>query len=140
MVRPLRASLPTAEKVYFLVTRRISGGQKAIVTTFHTNALGCLLASVLVIFVWQTPTLSQWGQFLALAAIANVGHYFIVRAYDHAEASLLAPLAYTEIVMATVLGWWFFGDLPDGWTILGVGILIASALYISARAGTAEPA
>jgi drug/metabolite transporter (DMT)-like permease len=46
---------------------------------------------------------------------------------------LLAPLAFTEIVMTTVLGWWVFGDLPDRWTVLGVTILIASAVYISLR-------
>jgi drug/metabolite transporter (DMT)-like permease len=119
--------------LYFLLTRRISGRAQAIVTTFHTNALGCVLASVVVIFVWQTPTLSQWGQFLALAAIANVGHYCIVRAYDHAEASLLAPLAYTEMVTSTLMGLIFFGDFPDRWTFLGVAILIACAIYISTR-------
>ena len=129
----------TSLALYFLLTRRISGRAEAIVTTFHTNALGCLLASVLVIFVWQTPTLSQWGQFLALAAIANVGHYFIVRAYDHAEASLLAPLAYTEMVTSTLMGLIFFGDFPDKWTFLGVAILIACAIYISTR-GEKTPA
>ena len=64
-------------------------------------------------------------------SIAVAGHYLIVRAYDYAEASLLAPLAYTEIIMATFAGWWFFGDFPDHWTFLGVGILVACAIYIS---------
>ena len=57
----------------------------------------------------------------------------IAKAYEQAEASLLAPLAFTEIIMATILGWWFFGDLPDRWTVLGVTILIGSAIYISVR-------
>ena len=35
--------------------------------------------------------------------------------------------------MASILGYVFFGDLPDGWTILGVAILIGSAIYISIR-------
>ena len=70
---------------------------------------------------------------MLLSLIANGGHYLIIRAYDHAEASLLAPLAYTEMVMATVGGWYFFGDFPDLWTFVGVGILIACAIYISWR-------
>jgi drug/metabolite transporter (DMT)-like permease len=68
-----------------------------------------------------------------------VGHYFIVRAYDHAEASLLAPLAYTEMVTSTLMGLIFFGDFPDKWTFLGVAILIACAIYISTR-GEKTPA
>ena len=68
-----------------------------------------------------------------LAFFATFAHYLIVRAYDHAEASTLAPLSYTEIIMAVIAGYWFFGDFPDRWTFIGVGILIASAIYISHR-------
>ena len=123
-----------------LVTRLMKGRTTPVVTMFHTSLMGAILTTAGVIFVWQAPSLWQWAQFAMVGSIATLGHLLITRAYENAEASLLAPLAYTEIVMATVLGWWFFCDLPDGWTILGVGILIASALYISARAGTAEPA
>ena len=135
----------TSLALYFLITRRISGAQKAIVTTFHTNLLGGLITSALVPLVWTTPRPTDWLLFLALAAIANLGHNFIVRAYDHAEASLLAPLAYTEMVTATLLGLIFFGDFPNGWTFLGVAILISCAIYIglyerSARMIPPEPA
>jgi drug/metabolite transporter (DMT)-like permease len=88
---------------------------------------------VIVLFYWIPPTPSQWGFFVLLSLIANFGHYLIVKAYDHAEASLLAPLAYTEMIMATFAGWYFFGDFPDGWTFVGVGVLISSAVYISMR-------
>ena len=37
------------------------------------------------------------------------------------------------MIMATVAGWWFFGDLPDRWTFVGVAVLIVSAVYISMR-------
>lgn len=123
----------TSLALYFLMTRRISGAQKAIVTTFHTNLLGALLTSALVPLIWVAPTATDWLLFLSLAVIANLGQYCIVRAYDHAEASLLAPLAFTEMVTSTILGWLFFGDFPDRWTFLGVSILIASAIYISLR-------
>lgn len=123
----------TCLALYLLLTRRISGQNKAIVTTFYTNAIGGILASILVIWVWKMPTPTEWLLFLALATIANLGHNLIVRAYDHGEASLLAPLAYTEMVTSTLLGLIFFGTFPDGWTFVGVGILIACAIYISMR-------
>ncbi len=119
--------------LYFLMTRRISGQAPAMVTTYHTNLMGAGLLTLALPLFWQTPDAATWVLFAALGLIATLGHLFIVMAYDHAEASLLAPLAYTEIVMATLLGWWFFGDLPDGWTVLGVSILIASASYIALR-------
>ena len=129
--------------LYFLMTRRISGTAPAMLTTFRTNLMGGLIASTLVPFVWQNPSVTQWLLLTALAAIATLGHYFIVRAYDHAEASLLAPLSYTEMITSTILGLIFFGDFPDAWTFVGVSILIACAIYISirerARAHTPDP-
>jgi drug/metabolite transporter (DMT)-like permease len=119
--------------IYMLLTRKIAGSADAMVTTFHTSMMGAILMTVAVVFIWTPPSLWQWAMFVLLAAIANIGHYLIVRAYDYAEASLLAPLAYTEIIMAVAAGWWFFGDFPDVWTFAGVGILIACAIYISVR-------
>ena len=119
--------------LYFLMTRRMAGQTHALVTTFHTSVIGAVITSILAAVVWQTPTLAQWGMFALVGGIATFGHFLIVRAYDHAEASLLAPLAFTEIIMATAVGWWFFGDFPDGWTFAGVGVLISCAIYISAR-------
>jgi drug/metabolite transporter (DMT)-like permease len=123
----------TSLALYMLMTRRIAGRAAAIVTTFHTSAMGGLMTTAIVVFLWETPTPSQWGLYLMIGVIATAGHFLIVRAYDHAEASLLAPLAYTEMIMAVVAGWWFFGDFPDRWTFLGVSILIGSAIYISIR-------
>ncbi|PLL12128.1 hypothetical protein C0V75_14720 [Tabrizicola sp. TH137] len=119
--------------VYFAMSRRIAGQSPAMVTTFHTSLIGAALLSLAMIPLWQAPTPAQWGLLFLIGLIATVGHYLILRAYDHAEASLLAPLAYTEMVMATAVGWWFFGDFPDGWTFLGTAILIACATYISLR-------
>ena len=123
----------TCLAIYLLLTRKIAGSAPAMVTTFYTTLSGAILTSVIVLFVWVPPTPAQWGLFVLLSLIANGGHYLIVKSYDHAEASLLAPLAYTEMVMATFAGWYFFGDFPDLWTFVGVAILIACAIYISWR-------
>ena len=102
-----------------------------MVTTFYTSLMGAIIMCAAVPFVWQAVTPSQWGFFVLLALIANGGHFLVIKAYDHAEASLLAPLAYTEMIMAVAAGWYFFGDFPDVWTFVGVGILIACAIFIS---------
>ena len=130
---PMALASGTSLAIYMLMTRKIAGSAGAMVTTFHTNLAGAVLTSLVVIFVWEPPSMAQWGLFVLLAFIAGLGHYLIVRAYDYSEASLLAPLAYTEMIAAVAAGWWFFGDFPDLWTFVGVGILIACAIFISIR-------
>lgn len=118
---------------YFVLTRAMAGAADAMVLNFQTSAIGAGLMTLALPILWQSPSPVQWLMLASLGVIATLGHVFITKAYEHGEASLLAPLAFTEIIMATILGWWFFGDLPDRWTVLGVTILIASAIYISIR-------
>ncbi len=131
----------TSLAIYMLLTKRIAGSAPAMVTTFYTSLMGAIIMCAAVPFVWQEVTPAHWGFFVLLALIANGGHFLVVKAYDHAEASLLAPLAYTEMIMAVAAGWYFFGDFPDLWTFVGVGILIACAIFISltGRARDSEP-
>jgi drug/metabolite transporter (DMT)-like permease len=119
--------------LYMIITRKISHSADPIVTTFYTNAMGAIMTTAAVGFVWVMPTLEQWGLLLVIATVALIGHYLVIAAYRFGEASLLAPLGYAEMIMAVVCGWWFFGDFPDRWTFVGVGILIACAIYISYR-------
>lgn len=119
--------------ISLLLTRKLAGGSSAMANTFYTSLFGSVFASMCVIFVWQTPTLHQLLMFVLLAGIGTLGNYLTIKAMENAEASLLAPLGYTEMINAVLAGWYFFGNFPDGWTIVGVAVLIACAIYISYR-------
>jgi len=78
---------------------------------------------------WQWPTATAWILMVLISAIGAVGNYAMIKALDHAEAGAVQPYNYTLLVWATVLGIVMFGDFPDGWTILGAAIVVASGLY-----------
>jgi drug/metabolite transporter (DMT)-like permease len=78
---------------------------------------------------WQWPTATAWILMVVISAIGAVGNYAMIKALDHAEAGAVQPYNYTLLVWATVLGVVVFGDFPDGWTILGAAIVVASGLY-----------
>ncbi len=119
--------------LYILVTRLISGSANAMVTTFQTSAIAAVPLTLALPLFWSPPELHQWVLLGLLGAIAIFCHALITRAYDHAEASLLSPFNYTEMITSVALGWWFFGNLPDLWTYVGVAILMACALHMSWR-------
>jgi drug/metabolite transporter (DMT)-like permease len=70
---------------------------------------------------------------IALGTVYGLGHYLLIRGLEIAPASKLSPFLYTQIVWATVLGWIFFGNFPDGPTLIGAAIVIGSGLYIWRR-------
>ena len=64
---------------------------------------------------------------------AGSPHYFIIKAYQYAEASLVGPFDYSQLVGASLFGFLLFGEIPDTWTWVGAAVIIASGLYIAHR-------
>jgi len=118
---------------YALWTRQLAGSAAPLITAGFTALVGALATSVTAPLFWVMPTAGEAGLMLAIGLIAAVGHYLLIRAYERAPASLLAPFGYFEIIMAVVVGYVLFGDFPDLWTWVGIAVLVASGLYISLR-------
>jgi drug/metabolite transporter (DMT)-like permease len=56
----------------------------------------------------------------------------LIQAHRLAPASALAPFMYTQIVWMILMGYVFFGDVPDLWTLIGAAIVVASGLFVFA--------
>lgn len=119
--------------LYVVMTRKLAGTAPPIVTLVYGALFGALVTSTALPFAWKPPTGTEWAWMVAIGMCAACTHYLLIKAYEAAPASLLQPFTYIEIVTATILGYFWFGDFPDAWTGLGVAILIASGIYISLR-------
>ncbi|MCC7049432.1 MAG: DMT family transporter [Alphaproteobacteria bacterium] len=128
---PLAAGISYA--LYVVLTRKLAGTAPPLVTLVYGAIIGALVTSASLPFAWKAPAPAEWGWMVAIGLCAALAHYLIIRAYEHAPASLLSPFSYIEIVSASALGYFCFGDFPDGWTWVGIAILIASGVYISLR-------
>ena len=119
--------------ITLLLTRKLAGSSSALANTFYTSLFGSIFAGLALIPFWHTPSLNEVLVMLLMSTIGTTANFLTVLAMQFAEASLLAPFGYTEMINAVLGGWLFFGDFPDSWTFVGVAVLIACALYISIR-------
>ncbi|WP_246707822.1 DMT family transporter [Ensifer oleiphilus] len=71
-----------------------------------------------------------WVLVVILGALSGYGHLLVVKAFQAAPVSLLAPFAYFEIVTATALGYLIFGDFPSLSKWLGIAIIVVSGLFM----------
>jgi drug/metabolite transporter (DMT)-like permease len=65
-----------------------------------------------------------------LGLLATVGHFILIRAFEFAPATLLAPFVYTQLLWTMLAGYLVFGDFPDGVSILGMAIIVGAGLYL----------
>src|SRR5918994_999551 len=121
--------------LYQILTRKVSAvpGESPLAMLFYLACVGTLIMSALVPFFWQPVAPVDWLAMTAMGALGGVGHLILIRALTIAPASLLAPFVYTQIVWALVLGYLVFGDVPDGWMLVGCAVIVASGLYVFYR-------
>lgn len=116
--------------VGMIATRRLAGRVDATSMLIWHSAVACLLSLPFALATWKTPSAIEAGWLLVNACVNLAGQWLIVRALQLAPVATVAPLTYTVLIWAILLGWMVFGTLPDAWTLVGAGIIIASGLYV----------
>lgn len=116
-----------------IVTRMMSRTETPVVTLAYSATLGFVMLSLVVPLVWQPLDLKIVLIGIFIGAISTIGHWFLILAFRHADASLLAPFAYAQLIWASLFGYLLFGALPDLWTYVGAAIIAASGLYTAHR-------
>lgn len=119
--------------MYQIATRGLSGTDHPITTLFYTAVVGAGVMSVLVPFVWVSPSSAAWLLMVSLGLFGGLGHFMLIQAYRFAEASMLAPFSYSTIITSTAAGYVVFRQLPDAWTFIGAGVVVLSGLYLFQR-------
>ena len=141
LVHPATA-LPLVAAMFYAInqvtTRRLGGIDNPMTTVFYTALFGVLATSLVVPFFWVMPAPADLGLMAAMGLFSFLGHYANARAFQSAPAATVTPFNYSILLWATLTGFMVFGDLPDGWTLLGALIIAGSGLYIFSRSRAAS--
>jgi len=119
--------------IYLIITRKLHSSDSPLLTLLLTGVVGVFIASFIVPIVWVNLSIFQWSLLALMGIFACLGHFFLILSLKYADASKLAPFSYFEIVTNVMLGYYFFTDLPDKWTWLGLFVITLSGIYISFR-------
>ena len=119
--------------LFQIMTRLLSTTEKTYTTLFYTGLGGFVWSSLIVPFVWITPSYIYFLVFFITGAMGAIAHLCMINAFDRAEASLLAPYNYTKLLWVSVFGYLVFDDIPsiDMW--IGAVIIVSAGIYIIYR-------
>jgi len=117
--------------IYFLMTRMLAGIERTSTSQLWTGGLAtlCLIPFVTTFWIWP-DTAAEWAFFCLVGLFAGTGHILATSAHRMAEASVLAPVVYIQIILAAVVGVVMFNTYPTLWTLIGGAIIICSGIYI----------
>lgn len=125
-------AMATFYAIYQVMTRAVGASDPPLTTLFYTMLVGTAVSSVAMPFVWAPiPDVGSFVVLIWMGVIGIAGQFALITAFAKAPASVLAPIAYTQIVWAAIGGFLVFGDIPDFATIVGSLVVIASGLILT---------
>lgn len=116
-----------------LLTRRLSATETSL-SILTVSAVAVLLAGLASApFGWPVPTWRDLALLALAGAILFAAHFLLIETFRLAEAAVVAPFKYANILFGTLFGYLLFGQLPDEWTVAGATVIAGSGLYILHR-------
>ncbi|MCT8997272.1 DMT family transporter [Chelativorans intermedius] len=106
-------------------TRALKDENTTVLMVFYTVGLS-LISAVPAAMTWQPVQPADWAPLLAIGILAQLGQYCFLRAYQTAQANVLAPFGYLSIIFATATGYLLFGEVPRLTTMAGVLVILLS--------------
>ena len=124
-----------------LMTRVIPRSVPSLLITLSTVLSVSLFSGVLTLFQgWKPFTNTHLALLGAAGVLLSGGYFLLIRAMRAGEMSLIAPFRYTGLLFALVLGWWFWGDVPNALAFIGIALLVAAGLYMLVAPSGKPPA
>jgi drug/metabolite transporter (DMT)-like permease len=110
--------------------RSMSGGEHAITITFYFSLTFMVCAGLTAVQGWPMPTSTQWLLIVLAGLFGVFGQLLMTYSYRYAEASTIAPLDYSNMIVAIVIGYAFFDEIPALSIWIGAPLILASGLVI----------
>jgi len=126
----LAASCSAASSV---IVRRIGREERAAVLMLYPMVASFVVMGALMPLVYVPVAAIDMAALALVAALAFSAALCIIAAYRRAEATVVAPMQYSQMIWAALFGWLFFSEIPDRWTMVGAVVIIASGLFILFR-------
>ena len=113
--------------------RRLSRQDSPLtILTYQIIFVGLAIAPFAIWF-WVWPSPREWLVLVAIGIVSVIAQLANIRGFRAGEAAAIAPLDYSRLIYATLLGALAFGESPSGRTLLGAAIILAASLYTMHR-------
>lgn len=122
-----------AYAAYQIQTRQLASTETPVTMLFYTAMVGTVAMSLALPWIWNgpLPDLVDGLMIVCLGAFGGVGHYLLICAFREAPASVLSPILYAQLVIATLLGALLFGHVPALPALVGILVIAGAGAVIA---------
>ena len=119
--------------VYLILTRYVSRSDTAITSFFWTGIGGTVTMSLISLFIWDNILKEDYLWLLLMCVLSAGSHFMMVKTLQVAEASVVQPFSYLQLVFGSIIGVTIFSESIDLMIIVGALVVIGSGLFTTWR-------
>ena len=119
--------------VYLILTRYVSRIDKAITSFFWAGIGGSVTMTIISFFIWENILKEDFLWLLIMCVLSASSHFMMVKTLQVAEASVIQPFSYLQLVFGSIIGVTIFSESIDLMIVVGVTIVIGAGLFTAWR-------
>jgi drug/metabolite transporter (DMT)-like permease len=116
--------------VAILMIRKVALSEETMVQMIYSNGVFVVLGGIMTVVTSDTPAWSDLGIIVILGFVASLAQFTFFEAMRHAPASVLAPLEYSSMIWAFMIGYVAWGDIPGLNVFAGAGLILVSGMLV----------
>jgi drug/metabolite transporter (DMT)-like permease len=125
--------------VAFSCVRKLSQTESTETILAYQAIFVGLVAGVSLFWLWKTPDFDGWVLLIGMGVVATAANWVGVKALRLGEASVVGNIEYMKLIYATILGYFIFSEIPDGYTLAGASVIVVASVYIFHRERAQRP-
>jgi drug/metabolite transporter (DMT)-like permease len=132
---PALAALTSAALFATTITgmKIMTRDHSVVVLTVWSAVLGLALSIPLAVMEWRWPALPDLALLAVMGVAALIAQACYIKGMSIGDTVAMAPIDYTRLLFALIVGFVLFQDVPNPLAMLGAGVVIASTLFITFR-------
>ena len=100
---------------------------------FYFSVMASLMSLLTIPFGWVIPSWQDAALLITAGLLGGIGQILLATSYRFADTSVIAPFEYTSMLLAVIIGYTVFGEIPTSTVVAGVCLVIGAGLIIIYR-------
>ncbi len=122
----------------FVVIRKLGATEHPLVIINYFMVMAFVFGGLMSIPYWRTPTIIELFLFLSIGILGYIGQLYMTKAFQVQETNIIAPIKYLEVVITILIGAFWFNEVYNLWTLLGIFLILFGLIY-NIRLKQSEP-
>ena len=119
--------------IVIIIVKKLTEKDSSLTTAFYQMAFMVPPTFFIALFFWESINISQILLFIFVAIAGFITQISFAQCLKMAETTFIMPVQFTKLIWLSLIGYFFFMEVPDIWTWIGASIIFSSILFIAYR-------